>query len=68
MARTELYYREDLRALLQAIQDSVTVLCDVPGDMARAYVAGHDAALKAVATALDVKLKTEVQIKQELIR
>jgi len=55
--QTQIYYRRDIRAILEAINNAnAEVLAAVPGEPARMYRAGFDAAVRAIATAFDVQV------------
>lgn len=59
--RTEIFYREDIRTLLQAIDEANSALLkQLQGQhQVSAYRAGFAAAVQAVATAFDVSLEPQ---------
>ena len=73
--RTETYYREDVRTMLQAIDDvnrSLLELEPLHGQQQMAaYRAGFAAAVQAIATAFDVSLEPSapmvIQVERQLL-
>ena len=67
--RTELFYREDIRTLLQSLDGAnAALLTRMQGQQAAAYRAGFAAAMEAVATAFGVRLDPPEQMVLQIER
>jgi hypothetical protein len=64
--RTEVIFREDIRALLQALDQANGVLDQFGNQQITAYREGFAAALEAVATAYDLYLEPPPRIRLEM--